>query len=133
MEKFVIEKAPKIPRVDFDPVSGKLLLEGRSNPENARELFTPMIAWMDDYIRQPAEVTELTINLELFNTSTSKYIMELMRKIRWLADNDRKFRVVWKYEDDDEEMLDTAEAYEMMTGLRFEKVPYPEPKSKKEK
>lgn len=133
MEKFVIEKAAKIPSVDFDPVSGKLLMLGRSNPENARELFTPMIDWMDEYIKQPAEVTELTIDLELFNTSTSKYIMELMRKIRWLADNNHKFRVVWKYEDDDEEMLDTAEAFEMMTGLRFEKVPYPEPKGKSKK
>jgi hypothetical protein len=128
MEKFIIDQAAKIPKVEFDPMSGKLLMQGRSNPENARELFTPMIEWMDEYVKQPAEVTELTIDLELFNTSTSKYIMELMRKIRQLADEDKKFRVMWRYEDDDEEMLDTAEAYEMMTGLRFEKIPYPEPK-----
>jgi len=128
MEKFIVAQEEKVPRIEFDAQSGNLLLEGRSNPENARELFGPMIEWMDQYIKDPAEVTELTINLELFNTSSSKYIMELMKKIRYLADHDYKFRVVWKYEDDDEEMLDTAEAYEMMTGLRFQKVPYPEPR-----
>ena len=126
MESYIVEASPKTPAVNFDPMEGTLLIKGRSNPENAREFFNPVIDWLDEYIKHPAEKTELTVNLEHFNTSSSKYLMEVLRKIRYLADNDFMFNVVWMYEDDDLEMLDTAEAYEMMTGMKFEKVSYPE-------
>jgi len=128
MEKLVIEGTPKTPKIVLDADSGSLLFEGRSNPENANDFFEPVMDWLDAYIRHPAEKTDLKLNLELFNTSSSKYIMEVLRKIRYLADNDHLFNVTWMYEDDDLEMLDTAEAYEMMTGLRFQKVSYPETK-----
>ena len=110
----------------MDADSGVIKLEGRSNPENAREFYQPVISWLDEYVKQPAERTDLRINLEHFNTSSSKFLMEIFRRIRVLADEDKPFNVTWMYEDDDLEMLDTAEAYEMMTGLRFEKISYPE-------
>jgi hypothetical protein len=127
MEKFEIEGTLKTPKIILDGDDGTLLIEGRSNPENAREFFQPVIDWLDEYLKNPAEKTNLRVNLEHFNTSSSKYLMEILRKIRYLADNDHLFNVTWMYEEDDLEMLDTAEAYEMMTGLRFQKVSYPEP------
>jgi len=127
MEKFEKQGTLKTPSINMDPMDGTLIIEGRSNPENAREFYQPLVDWMDEYIKHPAEKTDLKINLEHFNTSSSKYLMEILRKIRYLADNDYLFNVTWMYEEDDLEMLDTAEAYEMMTGLRFQKVSYPEP------
>ncbi len=126
MEKFEINGTTKTPRIILDAGSGDLLFEGRSNPENASELYEPVIHWLERYIEQPAEQTHLRMNLEFFNTSSSKYILEVLRKIRYLADKNHAFNVTWMYEDDDLEMLDTAEAFEMMTGLKFEKVSYPE-------
>lgn len=128
MEKFERKGTKKTPAISMDASDGMMLLEGRSNPENAREFYQPVMDWLDKYVEHPAEKTDLRINLEHFNTSSSKYLMEILRKIRYLADNDHLFNVTWMYEEDDLEMLDTAEAYEMMTGLRFEKVSYPEPR-----
>ncbi|MEX0987591.1 MAG: DUF1987 domain-containing protein [Bacteroidales bacterium] len=126
MEKLEIAGTTKTPNIQMDADSGMMLFEGRSNPENAREFYQPVLDWLDEYINYPAEKTDVTINLELFNTSSSKYLLEVLRKIRILADKDHLFNVKWMYEEDDLEMLDTAEAYEMMTGLRFEKISYPE-------
>lgn len=127
MEKLEITGTVKTPTIILDAVSGELIFEGRSNPENANELYEPVIKWMEEYVEQPAARTHLKLNLELFNTSSSKYILEVLKKIRYLADKNHPFNVTWMYEDDDLEMIDTAEAFEMMTGLRFEKVGYPEP------
>jgi hypothetical protein len=126
MEKYELEGSPKTPTVSLDADEGILLFEGRSNPENAREFYQPITDWLDEYIQRPAEKTDLRINLEHFNTSSSKFLMDVFRKIRFLADNEFLFNVTWMYEEDDLEMLDTAEAYEMMTGLVFQKIPYPE-------
>lgn len=126
MENLEIAGTPKTPTILLNGDDGAMLLEGRSNPENARDFFQPVMDWLEEYLKHPAERTDLKINLELFNTSSSKYLMEILRKIRFLADNEYAFNVTWLYEEDDLEMLDTAEAYEMMTGLRFEKISYPE-------
>lgn len=126
MEKFELEGTAKTPSITFDGDDGIMLIEGRSNPENAREFYQPLIDWLNEYIQHPAEKTDLRVNLEHFNTSSSKFLMDVFRKIRYLADNEHLFNVTWMYEEDDLEMLDTAEAYEMMTGLVFQKVSYPE-------
>ena len=126
MDKFELEGTEKTPSVSMDGYEGILLIEGRSNPENARDFYQPIIDWLDEYILHPAEKTDLRLNLEHFNTSSSKFLMDIFRKIRYLADNEQLFNVTWMYEEDDHEMLDTAEAYEMMTGLVFEKISYPE-------
>ena len=126
MEKLEIKGAAKTPTIMLDADSGDLLFKGRSNPENASKLYEPVIKWMERYVEEPAARTHLKLNFELFNTSSSKYILEVLKKIRYLADKNHPFNVTWMYEDDDLEMLDTAEAFEMMTGLRFEKVSYPE-------
>jgi hypothetical protein len=126
MERFEIKGTTKTPTIVMDADSGDLLFEGRSNPENANDLYEPVLHWLERYIQQPAEKTHLKLNLELFNTSSSKYLLDVLRKIRYLADKNHAFNVTWMYEDDDLEMLDTAEAFEMMTGLKFEKVGYPE-------
>ncbi len=126
MNNLEIAGTPKTPTIFLNCSDGTMLIEGRSNPENASDFFKPVMDWLEEYCEQPAERTDLKINLELFNTSSSKYLMEILRKIRYLANNDHPFNVTWLYEEDDLEMLDTAEAYEMMTGLRFQKVSYPE-------
>jgi hypothetical protein len=127
MERFEITAGTKTPKIVLDATTGELVFEGRSNPENANTLYEPVIRWLERYVEEPAERTHLKLNLELFNTSSSKYILEVLKKIRYLADKGHPFNVTWYYEDDDLEMLDTAEAFEMMTGLRFQKVSYPEP------
>ena len=126
MENLEIAGTTKTPTIFMNGENGNMLLQGRSNPENANVLFQPVIEWLEEYVQHPAQRTDLKINLELFNTSSSKYLLEVLRKIRYLSDNNYESNVTWMYEEDDLEMLDTAEAYEMMTGLRFEKVSYPE-------
>ncbi len=126
MEKILNEGTPKTPLIVVDGESGNLKIAGRSNPENSREFFAPLMEWLAAYLESPAELTTLTVNLEHFNTSSSKYVLDILKKIKTLAEGDHAFKIVWMYEDDDIEMLDTAEAYEAMVGLSFEKVGYPE-------
>lgn len=126
MENILRKGSPKTPKIVVDNETGNIEISGRSNPENSRDFFAPFMEWLASYLENPAELTTITINLEHFNTSSSKYVLDVLKKIKKLSDDNKAFKIVWMYEDDDEEMLDTAEAYEAMVGLKFDKIGYPE-------
>ncbi|MCF8377954.1 MAG: DUF1987 domain-containing protein [Bacteroidales bacterium] len=126
MEKIIHEGSPKTPVIKVNGESGNVEITGRSNPENSSEFYQPLINWLDDYVANPAPKTTLSLNLEHFNTSSSKCILDLLKRFKRLDENGKEFVINWYYEDDDEEMLETAEIYEGMTGLKFKKIPVPE-------
>lgn len=112
----------KTPTITVDPEKGIIHIEGRSNPENSSDFYKPLLDWMDSYIVNPASKTELHINLEHFNTSSSKCILDLFKRMKKIKESNRDFEINWYYEEDDEEMLETAEIYEGMTNLEFKKI-----------
>ncbi len=126
MEKTIHTGTPKTPTIKVDSESGHIEVSGRSNPENSAEFYQPLIDWLDEYILNPASKTNLNINLEHFNTSSSKCILDEFKRMENLKESRKELSITWYYEDDDEEMLETAEIYETMTGLEFEKIGVPE-------
>lgn len=126
MERIIHEGSPKTPLIKVDAESGYVLIKGRSNPENSQEFYSPLISWMEEYIIKPAALTLVEINLEHFNTSTSKCLLDFLKRLKLLKETGKDIHIKWFYEDDDEEMLETAEIYESMTGLSFEKIGVPE-------
>ena len=107
MDSITLEATPYMPGYEFCP-DGKLKLEGRSIPENASVLYDPLIAFIDALC---VEQVVFDINLEYFNTASSKKIMELLRHLDRNT-NIKEIRVNWHYEEDDESSLETAEIYE---------------------
>ncbi len=107
MEPLILEPTPHSPRIHFD-VNGKLLIEGRAIPENVTQLFKPL----EEFILN-LDVPEVTldINMDYFNTATSKKLLELLKHLD--ANNKIKSALInWHYESDDEDSLDIAEIYE---------------------
>lgn len=126
MEKTIHAGSPKTPTIKVNSESGHVEVSGRSNPENSAEFYKALIDWLDAYILNPAPKTSLSINLEHFNTSSSKCILDVFKRMKKLEESGKEYSINWYYEDDDEEMLETAEIYETMTGLKFEKIGIPE-------
>jgi len=121
MENLKIEGTKQSPFVDFNAETGKLELSGRSIPENSFEFYNPLLEWLMEYAQAPKEETVLKVYLEYFNTSSSKYILEVLKKLKEVTKVDgAKVRVDWCYDEDDEEMMETGEDYEDVTGLEFD-------------
>ena len=80
MGKISIEGTPKTPTISFDPESGKMELKGRSIPENSIEFYKIIVDALDEYAKSPKELTNVVIQLEYFNTSSSKCILDLFKK-----------------------------------------------------
>jgi len=119
MESILLEGTHKTPKIFADPQMGKIEIIGRSNPENSTKFYKPLIDWLDKYVDSDIGNIKITIDLEHYNTSSSKSLMDVLKRLKKLNKCSRDVSVNWYYEEDDEEMLEAAETYESMTDMEF--------------
>lgn len=123
MENLVIEGSPKTPSVTFDASSGRLEIRGRSIPENSIEFYKPLIDWVESYRASAKPKTEMNVQLEYFNTSSSKCILDFFKKLENIHSSGKtNISVNWYYEQDDEDMLEAGEDYQAIIGIPFKMI-----------
>ena len=111
MENLVIEASRKTPAVHFDNKSGVLEISGRSIPENAIEFYKPLVNWLEAHSADPPEKTVLKVSLEYFNTSSSKCLLDVFKKLENIQKKNRGVVIEWYYEEDDEDAREAGEDY----------------------
>jgi len=108
------------PRINFDNNKGLLQIEGNSFPEDASSFYTPIIDWLDLYILQSGENTLLDIYLEFFNTSSSKYLLEIFKRLKKMERfGNREITVNWYYNQGDDDMRYTGLDCKEISKLNF--------------
>lgn len=117
-----IEGTPKTPSITLNPESGIIEIKGRSIPENSIEFYKPIVDWLEDYANAPKEKTVVNIQLEYFNTSSSKCILDVFKKLENLKKGKNDIVVNWYYEEDDEDMLEAGEDYESIIKVPFKMI-----------
>jgi O6-methylguanine-DNA--protein-cysteine methyltransferase len=122
MENIVIEGTSKTPQVEFKAETGEILIKGRSIPENSIEFYKPLIDWIDNYANGARDVTEVNIQLEYFNTSSSKCILDVFKRLELIRNSGKSVTVKWHYEVDDEDMLEAGEDYQAIIDLPFQMI-----------
>lgn len=122
MENLVIEGTPKTPTIKFQPEDGKLLIQGRSIPENSIEFYKPLVDSLEAYAGTPKETTNVDIVLEYFNTSSSKCILDVFKKLEKINAEKSGVIINWHYEEDDEDMLEAGEDYQAIINIPFKMV-----------
>jgi hypothetical protein len=115
MENFYLEETSKTPKLSFDRKTGKFLMSGRSIPENSIEFYRPLFEWLDDYVKNPSDKTIFDIKLEYFNTSSSKCLVEIFRRLERIDNN--SVVINWFYEEDDEDMQESGEDFKEIIDI----------------
>ncbi len=119
MESIKITGSPKTPEINFDCDTGAIEIKGRSIPENSIEFYKPLVDWLDEYANSPQTLTEVNIQLEYFNTSSSKCILDVFKKLETVHKSGSKVVINWSYEEDDEDMLEAGEDYQSILKIPF--------------
>lgn len=122
MEPLHLEGSPKTPHVHFDPATGLLEIKGRSIPENSIDFYKPLIDWIEKYGRTPNAKTALHVQLEYFNTSSSKCILDVFKRLETIRSGGNEVTVLWHYEADDEDMLEAGEDYAGIINVPFKMI-----------
>lgn len=121
IEDLIISGTNKTPEVKLSAGKGVIEISGKSIPENSVEFYQPIFNWMEAYSENPLAKTETRIILEYFNTSSSKCLLDVLRKLEALKKSGKSDVVVkWHYETDDEDMMEAGQDYDALVDLPFE-------------
>ncbi|MFT7611627.1 MAG: hypothetical protein ACI9J3_000572 [Parvicellaceae bacterium] len=118
---FQINATEKTPEIDFSTTDGVLRLKGISIPEDSKEFYRGLYLEVEDYLKSPKETSIVEFHLEYFNTSTTLFLRDLMKKYREAHHAETTIvQIIWIYEEDDLDMEDAGLEFKDL----FDDVPF---------
>ena len=126
MKPLYIEREPNTLKVILDKEKKEFLFQGRSLPENTVRFFEPVIHWLMEYIKDPADETVVNMNFVYFNTSSAKLLLEVLRQFDNLHKAGNNVKIIWHHMIDDFDIKEAGEEYSTMIGVPFEYIEHPE-------
>jgi hypothetical protein len=118
MNPLIIEQTEDTPKVVFDINNNFFEISSRSLPEDSINFYAPVIDWLQHYVLNPKEESNFEFHFEYISTSSTKQVMKLFILIDELA-KAKKVSVIWKYDKDDEDMMQTGKRLQKLTTLNF--------------
>lgn len=123
MKPLIIEESNLTPGIIFNAEEGKLEMKGRSIPENSLEFYHPVYEWLDEYIESPCSKTVVHLHFDYFNTSSSKCILDILKRIDKIDAKGYDVLIKWFYDKSDEDMMESGEDYADLLDTPFEIIP----------
>lgn len=120
MESLILVETSLTPSINFDAGTGKLEMKGRSIPENSLEFYQPVYEWLDTYLGSPCDKTIVHVQFDYFNTSSSKCILDILKRIDKLEEKGKDVLIKWYYDENDEDMMEAGEDYSDLLEAPFE-------------
>lgn len=120
MDKLIINSTETTPQVTFDPEKGMLEIEGRLIPEDVGNFFAPIFEWIENFSPENNELITARFCLFYYNTSSSKRILNLMKKLDALYLQGANLKIRWEYEEGDEDSVQEGQDYKTFLKVPFE-------------
>lgn len=126
MQGLHIEATKSTPEVTLDLETNRLVLEGRSLPENTRQFYEQVKACLNSY--NPAEGSAITIDVKFTYVSSSSLIalLSLIKQMRLHTERGCTLKVNWYYEKYDDDLLTIGEDIQHLSSVDFEYFEIPE-------
>lgn len=119
MNPLIIESSAETPEIILDKKSNTFTFKGKSLPENPIFFYKPVFSWLDDYITNPNPETKVSFMMAYFNTSSSKIILDIMKRLELIKNSGHDVVINWMFREEDEDMLEAGEIYSERIGVPF--------------
>ena len=98
----------RTPEIIFNPESNLFIMQGKSLPEDADRFYKPYKNWLKEYFSNDVEECFFILDFVYFNSSSTKIIFDLLTIVKEAIQRGNKINVVWRYEEDDEELMNAG-------------------------
>ncbi len=103
----------------LDP-DGFIKIKGKGMVINDTDDLRKIYAWIDLYVKDPPEVTYVTICFEYLNSFCTAKLVTILRKLLEVVANKKKLVIYWHYEEDDNDILERGEYISATFNMPFE-------------
>ncbi len=117
MEKLIIKETKHSPLVALDHKTGAFEIKGSSFLDNAHEFYMPLILWVKEYAKKPAEITKLQFDLNYINTSSQRMLFDFLKELNAMHKTGAKIHIDWLYDENDYDLRDVGE--DLLSFMEF--------------
>jgi hypothetical protein len=118
-----VPDSPYYPEVNFNSETGVCELIGESYMEEAYKFYTPLLKWLKKYTLELNKAVTLNLKLTYFNTNSSRLLLDLLDILKKSQEAGNEVEINWYYEEDDPDVKDEVEDFEIETGLQIKMIP----------
>jgi hypothetical protein len=119
MKKLIIDARDNTPSVFLDKETGKLEIRGYSFPDESYNFYSEIIEWFKEYIKDPNAETKMIFDFKYVNSTSSKYINDILKHLDSIAAGGKSASVEWLFEEEDEDIQQLG-----TTLKEFHQVPF---------
>ena len=116
-ELYKVEPTKRTPRIILRP--GRIFVVGRSIPENPGIFYRPVYEWIVDYIKSGTEETSIEFGFEYINTSSTKWIYNIIKEIAKMKNLEENVKIYWYYDRGDEDMCELGFILRSLVECQF--------------
>ncbi len=120
MEHLILNPTNYTPGVNFNYSTGALEITGTATPEDSYNFFQPLIRWFDDYKSKPASTTTLIFKMEYFNTSSTVFMLRLMKGAASLDIAGHPVKIKWYYKENDDDCYEAGKDFGTLAKMDIE-------------
>jgi|APLak6261662433_1056034.scaffolds.fasta_scaffold00045_9 hypothetical protein len=113
-----INRSDVYPDIILDKENGVFEIRGISLPQDARDFYQPVLAFLDEYATNPNKVTIFVFNLKYFNVSSAKMLLFVFYRLKEIYDKGNTVLVTWCFDDDD--IKEAGQDFEHMIKIPFQ-------------
>jgi hypothetical protein len=88
---------------------GIIKIKGRGLIVNEIEVSEQIMNWIDEYICNPANTTDVIIAFEYLNSFSTVFLVSILRKLSQVIKQKKKLTIRWYFEDGDDDILERGE------------------------
>jgi hypothetical protein len=115
MSLFIAEPSRSTPQIRFDLTGKQFYIKGKSFPENSKKFYLPLNEWLSRN-KLPADAT-IEMHFDYISSSSVIAVLEVLKNIE---SHGIGIKVIWTYEEGDDDLLNVAMNYQRLCALQIE-------------
>ncbi len=115
----IIKQSEDSPEIIMDLEKKELSIEGPSFPEDAVEIYKPIIIWLSEN-EEKLNGLIVSFDYSILSSASNKMVFEVLVKLENMYKKGIKLKVRWNYASFDEDMFDEGRGFRDNLKMPFE-------------